>query len=68
MKNTLMMIVMLTLFVSEGCTQNKKTDQNKNESNSATEKVGKMNKTPQKGNGYVVVLVYVPVVIPSHCT
>ena len=56
MKNTLMMIVMLTLFVSEGCTQNKKTDQNKNESNSATEKVGKMNKTPQKGNGYVVVL------------
>jgi len=56
MKNTLLMIVMLTLFVSEGCTQNKKTDQNKNESNSATEKVGKMNKTPQKGNGYVVVL------------
>jgi cyclophilin family peptidyl-prolyl cis-trans isomerase len=56
MKNTLMMIVMLTLFVSEGCTQNKKTDQNKNESNSTTEKVGKMNKTPQKGNGYVVVL------------
>ena len=56
MKNTLMMIVMLTLFVSEGCTQNKKTDQNKNESNSATEKVDKMSKTPQKGNGYVVVL------------
>jgi peptidyl-prolyl cis-trans isomerase B (cyclophilin B) len=56
MKNTLMMIVMLTLFVSEGCTQNKKTDQNKNESNSATEKVDKMSKTPQKENGYVVVL------------
>lgn len=56
MKNTLMMIVMLTLFVSEGCTQNKKTDQNENESNSATEKVDKMSKTPQKGNGYVVVL------------
>ena len=29
-----MMIVMLTLFVSEGCTQNKKTELNKNESNS----------------------------------
>ena len=56
MKNTLMMIVMLTLFVSEGCTQNKKTDQNKNESNTATEKVDKMSKTPQKENGYVVVL------------
>lgn len=56
MKNTLMMIVMLTLFVSEGCTQNKKTDQNENESNSATEKVDKMSKTPQKENGYVVVL------------
>ena len=56
MKNTLMMIVMLTLFVSEGCTQNKKTDQNKNESNPASEKVDKMSKTPQKGNGYVVVL------------
>ena len=56
MKNTLMMIVMLTLLVSEGCTQNKKTDQNKNESNTATEKVDKMSKTPQKGNGYVVVL------------
>jgi cyclophilin family peptidyl-prolyl cis-trans isomerase len=56
MKDTLMMIVMLTLFVSEGCTQNKKTDQNENESNSATEKVDKMSKTPQKENGYVVVL------------
>ena len=56
MKNTLMMIVMLTLFVSEGCTKNKKTEQNENESNSATEKVDKMSKTPQKGNGYVVVL------------
>ena len=56
MKNTLMMIVMLTLFVSEGCTQNKKTDQNKNESNPASEKVDKMSKTPQKGNGYLVVL------------
>ena len=56
MKNTLMMIVMLTLFVSEGCTQNKKTDQNENESNSATEKVDKMNKMPQKENEYVVVL------------
>ena len=51
-----MMIVMLTLFVSEGCTKNKKTEQNENESNSATEKVDKMSKTPQKGNGYVVVL------------
>jgi hypothetical protein len=47
---------MLTLFVSEGCTKNKKTEQNENESNSATEKVDKMCKTPQKGNGYVVVL------------
>ena len=47
---------MLTLFVSEGCTKNKKTEQNENESNSATEKVDKMSKTPQKGNGYVVVL------------
>ena len=47
MKNTLMMIVMLTLFVSEGCTKNKKTEQNENESNSATEKVDKMNKMPQ---------------------
>ncbi len=56
MKNTLMMIVMLTLFVSEGCTQNKKTDQNKNESNPASEKVDKMSKTPQKENGYLVVL------------
>ena len=56
MKNTLMMIVMLTLFLSEGCTQNKKTDQNKNESNPASEKVDKMSKTPQKGNGYLVVL------------
>ena len=56
MKNTLMMIVMLTLFVSEGCTKNKKTEQNENESNSATEKVDKMSKTPQKENGYVVVL------------
>ena len=56
MKNTLMMIVMLTLFVSEGCTQNKKTDQNENESNTATEKADKMSKTPQKENGYVVVL------------
>ena len=56
MKNTLMMIVMLTLFVSEGCTQNKKTELNENESNSATEKVDKMSKTPQKENGYVVVL------------
>jgi hypothetical protein len=56
MKNTLMMIVMLTLFVSEGCTQNKKTDQNENESNSASEKVDKMRKTPQKENGYLVVL------------
>ena len=56
MKNTLLMIVMLTLFVSEGCTQNKKTELNENESNSATEKVDKMSKTPQKENGYVVVL------------
>jgi len=56
MKNILMMIVMLTLFVSEGCTKNKKTDQNENESNSATEKVDKMNKMPQKENEYVVVL------------
>ena len=56
MKNTLMMIVMLTLFVSEGYTKNKKTEQNENESNPASEKVDKMSKTPQKGNGYVVVL------------
>ena len=56
MKNTLMMIVMLTLFLSEGCTQNKKTEQNENESNPASEKVDKMSKTPQNGNGYVVVL------------
>ena len=56
MKNTLMMIVMLTLLVSEGCTQNKKTELNENESNSATEKVDKMSKTPQKENGYLVVL------------
>jgi len=56
MKNTLMMIVMLTLFVSEGCTQNKKTELNENESNPASEKVDKMSKTPQKENGYVVVL------------
>ena len=56
MKNTLMMIVMLTLFVSEGCTQNKKTELNENESNSATEKVDTMSKTPQNENGYVVVL------------
>jgi len=47
---------MLTLFVSEGCTKNKKTEQNENESNPASEKVDKMSKTPQNGNGYVVVL------------
>ena len=47
---------MLTLFVSEGYTKNKKTEQNENESNPASEKVDKMSKTPQKGNGYVVVL------------
>ena len=56
MKNTLMMIVMLTLFVSEGCTQNKKTELNENESNPASEKVYKMSKILQKENGYVVVL------------